>query len=191
MFGWDDLAGAGISAFANWKGQHDANKMNWHIANAQMAFQERMANTQWQRGVADMKAAGINPMLAVSQGGAAAPGGASAQMQNELAPAIASAMEYKRMRAEVDNLEETNQKIKSDTALNNALKNEANVRTIVNSQNVPLAELKRDVTDRVVKLGKHLVDQNNSAQSVDNPKMAPDRWKQLGNFLGVKVYKHK
>lgn len=45
-------------------------------AYKQQEFQREMANTQWQRGVADMKAAGLNPMLAYSQGPASAPSGA-------------------------------------------------------------------------------------------------------------------
>lgn len=54
------------------------NAFNAAQSQAQMDFQERMRNTQWQAGVKDMEAAGLNPMLAYSQGGAASPSGAQA-----------------------------------------------------------------------------------------------------------------
>lgn len=51
-------------------------------AERQMKFQKEMDNTKYQRGMADMKAAGLNPMLAYSQGGAGSPAGASAPVAN-------------------------------------------------------------------------------------------------------------
>ena len=46
-------------------------------ADKQMKFQEEMSNTSYQRAMADMRAAGLNPMLAYQQGGASTPVGAS------------------------------------------------------------------------------------------------------------------
>ncbi|MEM3714359.1 MAG: hypothetical protein QXF82_05365, partial [Nitrososphaeria archaeon] len=45
-------------------------------------WQERMANTSYQRMMADLKAAGINPLFAINAGGAATPSAASAQSHN-------------------------------------------------------------------------------------------------------------
>lgn len=72
-----------------------ANAASAASAERQMQFQREMSDTSYQRAVADMRAAGINPMLAAMRGGASTPGGASytaqmPQISDVATPAVQS-----------------------------------------------------------------------------------------------------
>lgn len=119
------LAGEGQEDInsANIANQRAANESNIALAREQMAFQERMSSSAYQRAVADMAAAGLNPMLAYHQGGASTPSGATAnvgvpRLSNPNAVAVATAQAGAKIGAELDLLKAQSEKTRSETALN-------------------------------------------------------------------------
>jgi len=80
-------AGAIGGALLSNRGASQRNDQSIEAAREQMAFQERMSNTSYQRGMEDMRKAGLNPILAGKLGGASSPGGAQPTLENEWAAA--------------------------------------------------------------------------------------------------------
>ena len=161
---WLGAVGAGLDSFVD-KGdsarsQGEANEFNAKQAQInrdfqdaqakrQMDFQERMRGSQYQTAVKDMQAAGLNPMLAYSQGGAGTPSGSagsgslSAPALNKVSAGMASAAQSAQVsqalqaveasKAQIDQIRAQTDQIKSETVdqnLNSAFK-AAQVRSLM------------------------------------------------------------
>jgi len=98
----DPLLGAALATgAADFLGGFWSNRANVREAQKNRQFQERMSSTAAQRAVADYRAAGLNPALAYDRP-ASSPGGSVAQVENPAGRAIATALQARAARQQLD-----------------------------------------------------------------------------------------
>lgn len=176
------LGGVGglITNFMNADQKEKEREFNAAQAQINRDFQERMSNTAYQRSMADMKEAGLNPILAYQKGGASSPSGSSAsttalQLEDPIGKGINSA----KSGAEQTNLREQNENLKVQRDLLHGQTAQALSQTTLNENNARLAE------QNTKKAAAETAIQKENLSSAERQRMEADLEKQnLQTFVG-------
>ena len=109
------MIGSILTAGASLLGSQMRNREARKASARQMAFQREMSDTSYQRGMADMKKAGLNPILAGKVGGASTPTGSTYNPENVAANATNAYLQSQQTLANVEQTEAQTAKIIAET----------------------------------------------------------------------------
>lgn len=104
------LVGGGASAFMQYR-------LNKRGAERERGWQERMSNSAYQRSMADMRKAGLNPILAYQKGGASTPSG-GVEKPTDVGQVVSTALQAARLNKEIEVMSADINLKNSSTALN-------------------------------------------------------------------------
>lgn len=140
-----------------------AMKFSARQAHKSRKMTRHMSNTAFRRSMRDMRKAGLNPILAYQQGGASTATGqmgqgftgnsAGATMENEIEPAISTAMSVARTKQELSNLRKAEKLLEAQEEKAKAETGNVNADTKLKTYNASQAAAEASIYDSIMGQG--------------------------------------
>jgi len=164
--GLGSIIGGGLGAIGSFFGAKSSAKQAKKLAREQMAFQERMSNTAYQRSADDLEAAGLNRILALGSP-ASTPAGAMAPVPNygdALATGAKTASESMTQRVQRQNIQAQTSQASSAAGVNKAREAQIQSQTVIQDA---IAKAVSTGQAGIEELGKLLINPDSVGSTVE------------------------